>query len=145
MHYFTVSERNYGISFHHEGKKKPTMIMNPRTGEAMAVGSHPKRTECTIFLIDDHEKAVVSKGSAKVVPEVSEVVSRQDLQSRLDNLGRKLIRVVRPINGDPVITYRGDNFSYPKARKLSLQRALEDEDYDFKKAAWEALLRDTRL
>lgn len=152
MHIIEHDDKRFGISFHHEGKRKQGKQMFDRhTGKAIVVGCHPKRTECTIFILEgeneDFDKKIFSKGSAQVATEISEAVPKDELNGRIASLGARFIRTVRVKGLPPIVTYRGDNFSYAKARRISLKRALEGTGttIEFRKAVWETIMKECKI
>lgn len=134
----TTNGVTIGIQFSHHkrGKKKP-----------------PTSTTCNLIaLTDDQGNDIpfdpvnqVGYGLSKRIGEHAMIVDSSSFMDTMLKLGKaaKKVRWTHD-KSQAAITLTGDNFSYEKARKYSLRKALEASGLDAvdRKAAWAAMLGD---
>jgi ribosomal protein S17 len=133
MYHFQTSEgHDVAIRFHHK-----------RSGK----DSPPKSTLCKLVQHtgDVANGSVIGEGIAKCIRNITVIANADKIGYLYERYGKSIKRVHKTIDkSQAAVVMSGDNFSFTRARKISLRKALDASNLDkqSRKNAWAAMLGD---
>jgi len=132
---------DFAVIFKHHGKsKKYGKAAEKEAGTPMKCNKPPKSTECIIV---DSSDVTVASATAKAISDFPMLAKNADELKELQKRLKRRVRHIYKMSDKKgfVVIVGADNFSYDKARKVSLEKALKNftDDRVTRRNAWIAL------